>query len=338
MRVLARIFTFIAAASASTAYAQTSDCRDDNGQDRCATAALKKQQDAYGVASIEDLAAKGAQVIRAFFIDGYGRDAGLVSFVRGPASEPRVEWLQVRSDGAAAPHATLSGVVSLAAWEALQADGQWFDRQFTPRPATEPMMICLHSWMVRVETVDARGKSHRKTQSSCDEGLAVQYGFKVAKAAIESLPSCSLLDPERTRNDVTRLMECSLLTGDRPAAAQAYNVFRSPWFANPRGPDFARPLQYLFDDNAEISWPGLSPVKGSEAASKLWAEKAANGFFATSRVHGETPNRVRIDGTFLIKGIPDAKERRVPATMIWKRQNGFGFRLSSLLASSATPR
>jgi hypothetical protein len=333
MRLLAGILAFATVSSISTAHAQSTRCTDDNGRDRCAAEAQEKQQNAYGVDGIDDLAVKGAQVIRAYFVDGYGRDAGLVNFVRGPASEPRVEWLQAHSDGAGTPRALLSGVVSLATWEALQADGRTFDRQLAPQPDAGPS-ICLHSWVVRVETVDARGKSHRSTQSACDPGLAVEYGFKVAKAAVESLPSCALLDPERTRNDVTRLSDCTLLTGDRAAAAQAFNIFRTPWFANPRGPDFARPLQYLFYDRAEISWPGIPPVTGSEAASKLWTEQAAEGFFAPSRVHGETPDRVRIEGTIIFVGRPGGNERRVPVTMIWTRENGFGFRLRSLIAGS----
>ncbi|WP_260597535.1 hypothetical protein [Sphingomonas endolithica] len=333
MRLLVGILALSIVTSASTGRAQSGKCADDNGRDRCAIKAQQKQQDAYGVDAIDDLASKGSQVIRAFFVDGYGRDAGLVNFVRGPASEPRVEWLQSQAGKGGAPRTLLSAIVSLGTWEALQADGHAFDRQLAPQPETSPA-ICFHGWMVRVETVDARGRSHQSTQSACDPGLTVQYGFKVAKAAVESLPSCSLLDPERTRNDVTRLSECSLLTGDRAAAAQAYNIFRTPWFTNPRGPDFARPLQYLFYDQAEISWAGLSPTIGSEAASKLWAEQAANSFFALSRVHGETPDRVRIEGTILFAGAPGGKERRVPATMIWTRENGFGFRLRSLVAGS----
>lgn len=332
MRLIAGILALGIVTSASTARAQGSKCTDDTGQDRCAAEAQQKQQSAYGLDAIEELATKGAQVVRAYFVDGYGRDAGLVNFVRDPASEPRVEWLQPRSNGSGAPRALLSGVVSLATWEALQADGQMFDRQLVPKP--EDLTICLHGWMVRVETVDAGGKSRRSTQSACDQGLTVQYGFKVAKAAVESLPSCSLLDPERTRNDVTRLSECTLLTGDRAAAAQAFNIFRTPWFANPRGPDFARPLQYLFHDRAEISWPGLPAVTGSEPASKLWAEQAANSFFVPSRVHGETADRVRIEGTIMFVGTPRANNRRVPVTMIWMRENGFGFRLRSLTAGS----
>ena len=330
MRLLAGIQALSVGTSASNACAQSIKCTDDSGRDRCAAEAQQKQQDAYGVEAIDDLATKGSQVIRAFFVDGYGRDAGLVSFVRGPASEPHVAWLQAHADKADGRRTHLSNVVSLATWEALQEDGHAFDRQLAPRPEALPT-ICLHGWMVRVETVDPRGKTRQSTQSACDPGLVVQYGFKIAKAAVESLPSCSLLAPERARNDVTRLSECTLLTGDRAAAAQAFNTFRTPWFANPRGPDFARPLQYLFYDRAEISWAGLPPVIGAEAASKLWTDQAANSFFSPNRVYGETPDRVQIEGTILFAGTPGGKERRMPAKMIWTRENGFGFRLRSLV-------
>lgn len=332
MRGLAEVVALCVIACASQAHAQRNTCTDDTGRDRCEAEAQQKQLNLYGVDALDELGAKGAQIVRAFFVDGYGRDAGLVSFVRGPAFEPRVEWRLPRPDGVAGPRATMTGIASLATWEALQADGKFFDRLLAPQSDGVEPTICLHGWMVRVETVDARGKSRRNTQGSCDSGLTVQYGFKIARAAVETLPSCALLDPERTRNDVTRLSECTLLDGDRAAAAEALNVFNTPWFTNPRGPDFARALQYLFHDRAELSWPGQPPVNGSEAASRLWSEHAARDRFFLSRVYGETSDRVRIEGTILFAESQDGKERRVPAAMIWTRENGFGFRLRSLIS------
>ena len=231
----------------------------------------------------------------------------------------------------------LSAVVPLATWESLQADAYAFDRTLTSEANEAIPSICLHSWVVRVETVDARGKIRQATQSACDEGLAVRYGFKIARAAVSSLPSCALLDPDKTRNDVTRLAECAILAGDRAAAAQAFNAYHTTWFANPRGPDFARALQYMFYDRAELSWPGQPAVVGSEDAAKVWATYAgSNPFFAT-RIYGETADRVRIEGSILMDARqPDALRTRVPATMTWTRENGFGFRLKSLSSASPT--
>ncbi|MFC0202940.1 hypothetical protein [Novosphingobium soli] len=334
MRLVAAILALGIATTVVPVAAKDRGCRDDNGAERCAPEALRRQEKAYGVEAIDALGARGAQVIRAFFVDGYGRDVGLVSFVRGPASEPRVEWMQPLAGPADDPRVRLSSVVPLATWEDLQADGEVFDRPLAPEPASAELSICLHGWVVRVETVDAGGKSHASVESTCVSGLVARYGFRIAKAAVAALPSCALLDPERTRNDVTRLADCTLLTGDRAAAAQAYNVFRTPWFASPGGPDFARPLLYLFHDRAELSWPGQPAVTGWEAASRVWAEQAAKAHFLVARIYGETPDRVRIEGTILPEDSSDPRAVGIPATLIWTRENGFGFRLRSLTSGA----
>ncbi len=319
---------FILAASASSLSAQARDCTDDRGADRCTAAARQTQLGAYGIPAIEAVAASGAELVRAFFVDGYGRDAGLVSFIRGPAAEPRVEWRTPRTDKR--EPALLSAIVPLSAWEELRADGWHFDRDLVEQAANGPPSICLHAWMVRVEAVDAASKVRSRIDGACGDSLAVRYGFQLAAAAIAAMPSCALLEAGKTRNDVTRLAECGLLAGDRAAAAQAFNAYRTPWFANPRGPDFARALQPLFDERASVTWPGLPSATGGEAASKLWAEHSASSPFYPARLFGESADRVRIEGHILVKGASASDQRtQLPATMVWTRRNGFGFRLQS---------
>lgn len=324
----------LGAVLASPAAAQDRDCTDDRGGARCTDAAQAEQHALYDVTSAESLAADKTQVMRAFFVDGYGRDAGLVSIVRGPASEPRAIWRSPRHAGSATPGPILSAVVPVATWDKLQTAGRNFDRDLVPLPDNGWPNICLHAWMVRAEIVDADGKVRRKVEGACGDGLAVRYAFELAAAAIEAMPSCALLDSEHTRNDVTRLAECTMLAGDRAAAAQAFNAYRTPWFANPRGPDFARSLQYLFHEQATLTLPGQPPASGGEAASLLWATHAATSPFRPTRIFGESADRVRIEGMITLPGPAGAEREQVPATMLWTRENGFGFRLKSLTTNT----
>ncbi|UZK66964.1 hypothetical protein [Sphingomonas sp. M1-B02] len=336
---LAFAFACLAAAPATAQSApREADCRDDSGQDRCLPEAQARQRAAYGVAPIDQVAAAKTVMMRAFFVDGYGRDAALVSFVRAPATEPRVDVRFPKADAGPAEPPSLTATVTAAVWDELVAEGRLFERKLAPAPASAMLSICLHSWVVTVEAVDANGSIRRKTEGACDAGLAVPFAFRLAKAAVAAMPACGLIDPETSRNDITRLGVCTMLGGDRQAAAQALNAYEATWFANPRGPDFARALQYQFHEQVDFAWPGLAPVKGSQAASEVWAREAATHRFRPRRIFGERADRVRIEGSIdLTERVDNAPRREVPATMTWTRENGFGFRMRRL-ESGPLPR
>ena len=95
------------------------------------------------------------------------------------------------------------------------------------------------------------------------------------------------------------------------------------------GPDFARVLQYLFDDQATFEWPGVPAVSGSTAAAIEWTTRSAKSRFLPRRIIGEDADRVRIEGRiFDLNGAAESPRAGHPATMIWTRRNGFGFRLA----------
>lgn len=310
-------------------------CTDDRGQERCTTAAQAKQNALYDAPAIDDPALRTTRTIRAFFVDGYGNDIGMVAFARPEGSDPVVTWQAPRTTDGKVPPRSMTGPVPVATWDAIVADGRDFDRSFAPPPATTrrgaippPPVICLHSWVVRVEAIAADGTLRRRTQDLCgDDALAGRYGFRIAAAAVATLPYCMLLDRNKTRNDVTRLFDCSMLSGDRGAAAAALDRYRSDWFANPRGADFARAIAHLFFDEAEVTWPGKGTVAGIGPASQLWAANAGNNLFIVRRVVGETPDRARIEGQMIDRGTPGAGGGQRTFAMVWTRENGFDFRL-----------
>lgn len=290
---------------------------------------------AYGVPGVDTLAAGKVRVMRAAFIDGYGREAGMIAFIRAPGEEPRVE---VRI-GSAAP---LTGFVSARAWNDMVRTGAVFDRDLQPKPPVQgsaPPSFCLHPWSASVETVDADGQVRRKAGGSCPLAPTLAYAFaaELARTAVAEMPVCAMID-DRELGPFSQLARCGQLAGDRIAAAEALNVWTTPWFSNPRGPDFARSQAYLFHDQIRFAWPGETPVTGSIQAAEVWAAKAGDARFQIDRIHGETADRVRMEGTIAI-GPPatDGARSRIPATILWTRENGFGFRVRDLITQAPSP-
>jgi len=288
--------------------------------------APKSLEAIYDVPTVTTLAAAKTHVMRVAFTDGYGQPAGLVSFLRAPGQEPRVEV-----GGGKAP---MTAIISAATWRDLVEDSAGFDIVPAPPPPPEPgkvseLSLCMHAWGVTIETVDARGDIRRRSEGACQKGAAMRYGFALAKAAIAALPACATLDAARTRNAVTQLADCALLSGDRAAAAEAYNVWKTPGFARPPGPDFARPLGGLFFDQAEVTWPGAPMAKGMFAASEAWVARGPDQYFQPRKVIGESADLVRMQGVIWTRPNADATYVSVPATLVMTRENGFGFRVRS---------
>lgn len=258
--------------------------------------AAAHKTESFPMPMAQSVAGNGGEVVRAGFVDGYGNQAGVVDFMRRPGEEPRVE---VRN----AAGVTMAAIVSLETWERVRSAAVLFDRKLVPVGNTDDQSICLHPWQVSVEAVDAvrpgRPAVIRKAvHSACDTGLAVTLAFKMASEAVAALPACALLDPKQYRNDVARLAGCTLLDGDRAAAALARNAYGSDWFVNARGERTEYAIRHLFFDRAQLDWAGTA-AEGSEAAAKLWSSRLENGTVVPRQVVGETADRVRIEGVIV---------------------------------------
>lgn len=223
----------IAAFLAAVAAGQTEpprDCRDDNWRDRCAVEDRTRVEGLLGIASIEAEAETEAEVYRARYVDGYGRDMPAVAFVRRPGQDPMVEVSGHDGRKMTAP-------VDPESWDVIVADSRFADRALAPlpeepRPSGSPPVppaMCLHAWVVSVEMANSQLVRHktepvrRATQSACGGELAVNYAFALAKHAVDALAPCQLLDENKQRNDVTILATCLGLEGDRFAAATLWN-------------------------------------------------------------------------------------------------------------------
>ncbi|WP_322964786.1 hypothetical protein [Sphingomonas fuzhouensis] len=334
--ILTAILAFLLAAPA---LAQSPSCRDDPAQPRCVAEAEKAQRALYDAPPAEDYARQKTEIVRAFFVDGYGHDAGLVTLSYAPAAEPRVEWRMPKPHGGEETGVTIDAILPLSVWRDVTDAGTYFDRALVQLPQAQGS-ICLHGWTTRVEMVGKDGKVRRATQSRCgDDALVWPLAQRITAAAIAAMPACALLDARKTRNDITRLNKCARLDGDRAAAAEATNVYDSPWFANPRGEDFARALTYLFAEQLNFAWPDEPVTTEGAAAARIWSRHAGEANFFARRTFGETADRVRMEGVVLMPGATvEAARKPLPATLIWERCNGFDFRLTHFWTGPNRPR
>lgn len=297
-----------------------------------ATPVLAQEATAYGAPEVVALVSAKTQVARVIFMDGNGQQAGLIAFIRAPGEEPRVEVRLPPANEWRQAYPPMMATISAAAWRDVLEAGAGFDLvPASPQPAPpgqlESRAICMHAWRATVEMVDAQGNIRRRHEDACQDGAAVRYGFTLAKAAVAALPACATLDAARARNAVTQLRDCSMLSGDRAAAAEAFNAWSTPWFAHPRGPDFARPLAYLFSPAAKIVWPGDGAVKAD--ASEAWVAKGNDRRFQPRRIIGETADRVRMEGIASVRANENAEYVWAPATLVWIREGSRDFRVLS---------
>lgn len=225
LRLLAALLLLL---SASPTLAQDDDlpgpreCLDDNHTNRCDAEEQARVRDLLGIASIEDEAASGAIVYRAFFVNGYGRDMPAVAFERRPGQSPEVMIYGPEGRSTRAP-------VSAEVWDRVTQEGRFADRLIQPLEPAEPgVAICTHSWVQTVEIANAPrerfGDDHirRRTEDACGGGLTTRFAFLLADLAVEQIPWCHRLDAETERNAVTQLQTCLMLSGDRMAAAELY--------------------------------------------------------------------------------------------------------------------
>jgi hypothetical protein len=229
LRTLAALLFIL---SASPAVAQTDEglpgpreCLDDDHTNRCDPEVQSRVRNLLGVASIEDEAASGAIVYRAFFVNGYGRDMPAVSFERRPGQSPEVVIYGFDGRTTRAP-------VTHEAWEQVVDQARIADRVLEPLPprADGAISICAHAWVQTVEIANVPRERfgdetvRRRTESACGGGLATRFAFWLADLAVEQIPWCRLIDEDSERNGVTRAATCLILAGDRLAAVELYNA------------------------------------------------------------------------------------------------------------------
>ena len=308
-------------------------CRGDRGVDRCSAEQQRRVRDLFGVRSIEEHRDAGDQVRRVFYVDGYGRDLLLISFVRAPGREPMASVHFPRRDGRTPP--ALEASVPEAVWDDVLRRSASFDRSFTvlPPPPSRPgeerlLTACLHAWVYTIEANDpARltgdpASLRRKTQDACGDSPGEAYAQEVGQAALPLFPACAALGSSPFRSPVRQLAECAILAGDRLAAAAVMD--RLGRLGRADGIEDAVLISGYFASGARIDWNGTRSGPRDFNLDEFWVARMATdhvAFFTPERVEGLSGERVRVTG-FLERTdqVPAGSEptySRAPVEMIW---------------------
>lgn len=314
------------------------NCSDDRGVDRCSAEQQQRVRELFGVQPIEELQAAGAQVRRAFYVDGYGRDMVAIAFVRAPGRDPML-FVHYPREGDILP-TPATALVPASTWERVLSGSAHFDRALVSEPpASDPdvFTVCLHSWVYSVEAVDpavgrAGPKLRREVEDSCQDGLAAPYAGELAELALPLLPYCAALDPEQHRNTVSLLKACRLLNGDRMAAAEAFNLLSELRYID-QGERAV--LNQVFGQSVVLDWAGEQISGGMSATADAWYRRVTEGERTSlyiDSVTGVRADQVRAEGQ-LVKYVDGSNDERVqmvaPVTFqLEDSRDGLGLRLS----------
>ncbi len=344
----AAALTGLMAASASGQDMSERRCTDSGGRDRCSPEQQARVRALFGVRAIEEHRDAGDEVLRAFYVDGYGHDMIAIAFVRPRGADPelRVHFKQIEGEPDLEP---LRAPVPEAAWDEIIGRSEHFDRELVPVPPTPgEIVLCVHPWVYTVEgTSPARSEEgspslRRRTEGACANGLTAAFARELYRAALDLLPHCARLRLVDRRSDVAQLSWCGILRGDRFAAAAVMSSAQ-PLLEIDRIED-AEAIDALLDPLATIDWDGAGPAgTGNEAAARFLVEKALEAgrySFYVDSVDGLSADRVRLRGGFArfieYPGAAEPVMEVAPAELIWRR-DGRDFAVTSVTVGRYAP-
>lgn len=258
----------------------------------------------YGVPPVEEHRDAGDQLWRVIYVDGYGRDVVLVTFVRTRGRDPAV-WVQYPQHEGAARIEPLEGRVPQQIWNQVRERARHFDRTFKLQPEEDPAirMICLHGWVSVIEAVERRFGSRlagirRKTERSCEDGPGTRFAWELQQLTVPLFPHCAALDREQHRNAAMILDACRFLHGDRLAAAEVFNLAAGFRFVSRA--ENAHRIAGRFASETTIDWNGDVFRGHGYQADEFWVahigEGSTHASFFFERVEGETGDRVIVTG------------------------------------------
>lgn len=312
------------------------NCLDDNHTNRCEAVEQARVRALLGAAAIEDEAAAGAEIYRAFYVDGYGRDMPAVSFERRHGEPPRIVVLGEEN-------ARLQGPASAESWAAIVRASVLADRVLVPvKQASGDEVVCLHSWVATVEMANSqpdfdRIPVRRRTEDACGGALTNRFAHQLADLALKDLPSCAVLDPAHSRNSVTLLETCLELEGDTMAAAELWNQAQIP---HENTEDAWRAWLGYGNVQPRIDWAGeivqetnvsrLGDTRPPPDAAAFLVEHfgAADYFFVSwSRVSASTSRDALIDGVIDLRS--DGRMLVASYRQVWRKEDGFDWQLAN---------
>jgi hypothetical protein len=257
-------------------------------------------------------------MVRVWIRGGFGEGLGVITYRRMPMHEPELVASVAGTDG---PQSA-QGVIPAALWDRVVMVAKDFDRRLIPPSA--PVPPCIHAAGFLIEAVDAARPDEppvvrRAQETACPAGLVSHLAELLIDMAPEQIPACSLA-VGAGRDPLLQLGACTMLQGDRQAAAAALNLVGRLDVHDPE------PLHRLLDERVRVRWLDEPQIEGAEMAWPFLSKKfALESWIIPQRWIGETADRVRVEGRF---NAPDGDER---FTMVWVRGGSRDFRLASMV-------
>ena len=316
-------------------------CGDDQGTDRCDPEVQQRMRDLYGVESAEALVASGITAYRAMFVDGYGRDIAIVSFVREPGVSPFVEVRTPKAEDGTTQAEPLRAPIGSEIWNDVIASAAYFDeklaREVRPPEEDGTLRFCLHGWFVvaeaavatrvdqsvlagtgsmdadrdislAVEAVMRESSIRSDAESSCAGGLAVGFAFGLADFAATALSQCDTFDGEDFRNLPVLLSACARASGDRLSTGDASRLATK----------LNRALRLERQDELEWLFVGLP-----EERARRFLTAIEGGDLYLNAPEGVDPDHARIAGQVIFRtegGTNDWQARDITLNLL--RQTG----------------
>lgn len=306
----------------------------------------------YDLPTIESRQAEGSDLYRVFISDAWRRHHVAITVEYGSGSDPTLTLhapMRPARPGAPAEAIPAYAVpISLRDWYRVGRLGRLFHRTLVPEPVDpDVILVCTgHGPTYRVESADGgqgdegRGVRRSDRHLCSQEGLAEPFGIELTLLARELLPACAALDEDAFRFTAELLRACAILSGDRLAAAEAYNHMRLLLVRDWEPPSLDQLDDLLGRANVDVPdrAQGMSPAQAwlqaltGEGDSELVVE----------RVHAGTSNDIRVDGLFRRRvrtGRDDEPFRVQEATvqLHWIRNEFHDLELSRLTIGAYQP-
>ena len=314
-------------------------CRDDRGQDRCAPAKQAKVRELFRVRPIESFS--GSTMRRVFFVDGYGRDVVAIEFLR-EAQKDAVVRVHFPADKGSKPVAPIEQDLTGEDWRQILDASLHFDKVFASNPVLKSasrreksenadIVLCLHSWVYWAEAIDPEAKPRSAISDACNKQPVEQFAWAAARVARQAIPSCAALDERYSRNDATLLGTCSILTGDRLAAAEVWNQG-----AGLRNVDTPGGMDDLPAYDLLLDFQGTK--RSHREAKEFWRslmKQERSPRFSYYRIHGLSADRVIVSGD-LIRDVAEDKYELADIELSWQKDGGL-FHLESIKVGPYLP-
>lgn len=267
-------------------------------------------------------AAAGVEAYRAFFTDGYDRKRPTVSFERRPNQTPKVVVYS--------PDGTMEGSVSTFLWATIQDKARFADRQLAPlapEQTKSEVVICTHAWGVLIELINSP-ESHERAeavrsarQHMCAPGLTTQFGYELARLAVDQLPACATLKGDNSRNDIERLALCARFSADEMAAASLASQIGDQLDLRAELPEAWRSWMGR-DARPQLNWSGQiikDAEHGENRVGKFLAaqERAWIQHMWARRFEGIDARHARVTGIFTRLKPETSLEEQADYEQVW---------------------